>query len=230
MWTVSILEFRMSVRAVTFQGSRDALRVGKILCLGRNYREHAREMKADVPKVPVVFLKPATAIITSDEDIIIPPISGEMHYETEMVVVIGEDGKNIPASRAMHHVAGYGVGLDMTLRDVQAEAKAKGLPWTVAKGFDTSAPVSEIVPRERVGDPGDLSLTLRVNGEIRQQGRTRDMIFSVDQIIAYLSTIFTLERGDLIFTGTPEGVGAARPGDLLAAELDSFARLSVHVR
>ena len=119
-WTVSILEFRMSVRAVTFQGSRDALRVGKILCLGRNYREHAREMKADVPKVPVVFLKPATAIITSDEDIIIPPISGEMHYETEMVVVIGEDGKNIPASRAMHHVAGYGVGLDMTLaRDMK---------------------------------------------------------------------------------------------------------------
>jgi 2-keto-4-pentenoate hydratase/2-oxohepta-3-ene-1,7-dioic acid hydratase in catechol pathway len=220
----------MSVRAVTFKGSRDALRVGKILCLGRNYREHAREMKAEVPTVPVVFLKPATALVASGETIIIPPVSREMHYETEMVVVIGKDGKAIPAERALDYVAGYGIGLDMTLRDVQAEAKAKGLPWTVAKGFDTSAPVSEIVPRGDVVDPGALELRLTVNGELRQRGNTREMIFSVEQIIAYLSTIFTLERGDLIFTGTPEGVGAAHSGDQLAADLGTLARLTVHVR
>lgn len=227
---VTILDFHMSVRSITLRETGEKFRVGKILCLGRNYAEHAREMKAEIPTTPVVFLKPSSALISSGETVIIPPISRELHYEVEMVVVVGKDGRAIPRASALDHVAGYAVGLDMTLRDVQADAKKKGLPWSVAKGFDTSAPVSDAVSRTRVTDPHDLILTLKVNGDVRQRASTGEMIFKVEDLISYLSTIFTLERGDLIFTGTPEGVGEVRPGDRLEAELQSVGTLTVHVR
>lgn len=203
---------------------------GKLLCIGRNYPEHAREMKAEVPKEPVVFLKPSSAIIAPGETIVIPPFSHEVHHEVEMVVLIGRQGKNIARVSAFEYVGGYAVGLDMTLRDVQAEAKKKGLPWTVAKGFDTSAPVSPFVPAESVPDPSNLTLSLLVNGEERQRGSTADMLFPVDVLISYLSTIFTLEPGDLIFTGTPEGVGPVVTGDMLEASLEPVASLLVGVR
>jgi 2-keto-4-pentenoate hydratase/2-oxohepta-3-ene-1,7-dioic acid hydratase in catechol pathway len=219
----------MHVRAVTDRFTGEILPVGKILCLGRNYAEHAREMKADVPASPVVFLKPSTALLRNGEKIQIPPLSRELHYEAEMVVVIGRDGKNIPLEHAMQFVYGYAVGLDMTLRDLQADAKKKGLPWSVAKGFDTSAPVSEIVSKDRIVDPHTLQLTLQVNGTTRQHASTGNMIFRIEQIIAYMSQIFSLERGDLIFTGTPEGVGEAKPGDVLVAELESVGTLTVSV-
>ncbi len=227
---VTILHFHMSVRSITLRETGEKFRVGKILCLGRNYAEHAREMKAEIPTTPVVFLKPSSALISSGETVIIPPISRELHYEVEMVVVVGKDGRAIPRASALDHVAGYAVGLDMTLRDVQADAKKKGLPWSVAKGFDTSAPVSDAVSRTRVTDPHALILTLKVNGDVRQRASTGEMIFKVEDLISYLSTIFTLERGDLIFTGTPEGVGEVRPGDRLEAELQSVGTLTVHVR
>jgi acylpyruvate hydrolase len=213
-----------------FCGERDHIAVGKILCLGRNYPEHAKEMKAETPTTPVVFLKPSTALLDDGGIVLIPPFSSELHHEVEMVVAIGRPGKNIPRASALDHVAGYAVGLDMTLRDVQSEAKKKGLPWSVAKGFDTSAPVSEFVRPSKVRDPHNLAITLRVNGELRQSSSTKNMIFTVTDIIAYLSTVFTLEAGDLIFTGTPEGVGPARPGDSLTAELESVGSLTVGVQ
>lgn len=220
----------MPVRTVTDRYTGELLPVGKILCLGRNYIAHAREMKADLPSTPVVFLKPATALIHTGEKIVIPPLSHELHYEAEMVVVMGNDGKDIPEARALSHVYGYAVGLDMTLRDLQSEAKKNGLPWSVAKGFDTSAPVSEVVTRDRINDPHSLQLTLQVNGRTRQNASTGDMIFRIEKVIAFLSRIFTLERGDLIFTGTPEGVGEVKSGDTLVAELTSVGTLSVSVR
>jgi acylpyruvate hydrolase len=227
--SLSILRFPMSVRAVTNSVTGKNLPVGKILCLGRNYRDHAEEMKAEVPTSPVVFLKPSTALLQNGGRIQIPPLSKQLHYEAEMVVVIGRDGKAIPRERAMDHVEGYAVGLDMTLRDLQSEAKSKGLPWSVAKGFDTSAPVSHVVPRDRVDDPHALQLSLEVNGSMRQRASTGEMIFRIEEIIAFVSQIFTLERGDLIFTGTPKGVGEARSGDTLVATLESVGTLTVTV-
>ena len=215
--------------AVTNLLTGERLPVGKILCIGRNYAEHAREMKAEVPAQPVVFLKPSTALLGEGGTVLIPPLSRQMHYEAEMVVVIGSTGARIPAARAMEHVEGYAVGLDMTLRDLQSDAKRGGLPWSLAKGFDTSAPVSSFVPRDRIADPHALQLTLRVNGATRQQASTGGMIFRIDAIISFMSQFFTLERGDLVFTGTPEGVGEVKTGDRLEAELESVGTLTVKV-
>jgi 5-carboxymethyl-2-hydroxymuconate isomerase len=205
------------------------MRAGKIVCLGRNYIEHAKEMKADVPTTPVLFLKPASALIPDGGTILIPSISNDVHHEVEMVVLIGTGGTSIPESNAMHHVGGYAIGLDMTLRDVQGEAKKKGLPWTVAKGFGTSAPISTFVRPDAVPDPHTLDIRLSVNGQLRQQSSTSNMIFRVEQMIAYISSIMTLESGDLIYTGTPEGVGPVQPGDTLTAELQHVGSLTVSV-
>ncbi len=218
------------MHVVEFRNSPKILRVEKIFCLGRNYAAHAREMNAETPESPVVFLKPATALLDNGGAIVIPSLSNELHHEVELVVAIGKGGKQISRQNAMQHVAGYAVGLDMTLRDVQAEAKKKGLPWTIAKGFDTSAPVSKFVERDEVPNPHALAISLTVNGAPRQQSNTSHMIFRIEEIIAFLSSVFTLEEGDLIFTGTPEGVGEVSPGDILEAELESVGTLRVSVQ
>ncbi len=215
--------------SVTVKGQSSPVRVGKIFCLGRNYAEHAREMHAEVLRTPVVFLKPSTAVTSSGGCVHIPSMSNDCHHEVELVVLIGKGGKKLSRQWAYEHVAGYAVGLDMTLRDVQNEAKSKGLPWTIAKGFDTSAPVSTFTPSDEIPNPHNLELSLAVNGVVRQKASTSDMIFRVDETIAYLSTIFTLEEGDLIFTGTPEGVARVVPGDRLHAELQGIAVLEVNV-
>lgn len=220
-WSMSLIEFRDSGKKVT---------VGKILCLGRNYAAHAKEMKAETPEAPVIFLKPSTAILHDGGTIVIPSISKEVHYEVEMVVAIGRGGKHIARALALDYVSGYAVGLDMTLRDVQAEAKKKGLPWSVAKGFDTSAPISTFVEKEKIRDAHNLDISLKVNGKLRQQSNTRNMIFRIEEMIAYISSIFTLEPGDLIFTGTPEGVGEVVSGNRLEAELESVGTLRVSVQ
>ena len=214
---------------VRFKEGGRSLSVGKILCLGRNYPEHAREMEAEAPTIPVVFLKPSTALLEPGGKIVIPSFCRQPHHEVEMVVVVGKSGKDIRPDDAMDHVEGYALGLDMTLRDVQMEAKKKGLPWSVAKGFDTSAPLSEAVPRNAVRNPHALDISLRVNGALRQNSNTRNMIFGIPEIIAYLSSIFTLEAGDLLFTGTPEGVGPVHHGDTLEASLESVGTLTVRV-
>lgn len=187
-------------------------------------------MHAETPEAPVIFLKPPTALLHNGGEVVLPPLSKELHYEVEMVVLLGREGKNIPPHRAGAYVSGYAVGLDMTLRDVQAEAKKKGLPWTVAKGFDTSAPVSSFVEAEHIRNAHNLGLSLKVNGILRQHSNTRHMIFTIEELIAYLSSIFTMEPGDLIFTGTPEGVGQVFSGDRLEAELESVGTLQVSVR
>ena len=215
---------------VKFRGSQKTVTVGKILCIGRNYADHAKEMNAETPDVPVVFLKPSTAIIHEGEKVVIPAISNELHYEVEMVILIRKSGKNISRRDALQYVAGYGVGLDMTLRDVQSQAKKKGLPWSVAKGFDTSAPISDFVERERVINPQKLDIRLHVNGVERQHSNTSKMIFSLEHMISYISSVFTLEAGDLIFSGTPEGVGEVRSGDQLEAELESVGTLAISIQ
>ena len=210
---------------VTLLPSERKYVVGKILCLGQNYADHAKEMGGQTPSTPVIFLKPPTAIIKDGQPIEVPRISSDVHHEVELAVLLEKGGKDIPQSSAFGHVAGYAVGLDMTMRDVQKEAKAAGNPWAVAKGFDTSAPLSSFVPKANVSDPHRLSISLKVNGVERQRSNTAKMIFKIDFIIAYLSTIFTLEEGDVIYTGTPEGVGRVVPGDLIDAEIEGVGTL-----
>jgi 2-keto-4-pentenoate hydratase/2-oxohepta-3-ene-1,7-dioic acid hydratase in catechol pathway len=202
------------------RGNGPELAVGKIVCLARNYAEHAKEMKGEVPQSPVLFLKPSTAVVAPGGALRLPDFSSEIHHEVELVVVVGRKARNVSSAEAMACVLGYGVGLDLTARDLQKRAKERGEPWAAAKGFDGSAPVSEIAAAEEVGDPGDLAIELRVNGELRQSGRTSQMIFKTAEIIAFVSTIFTLEPGDLLFTGTPSGVGPIRAGDVLEASIE----------
>lgn len=214
---------------VVFEASGERRRVGKILCLGRNYAAHAREMGGDIPESPVIFLKPASAIIHGGDNVVLPRMSCEVHHEVEMVVVMGKRARNVRREDAYSFVDGYAVGLDMTLRDIQTEARKKGEPWTVAKGFDTSAPISGVVEGKKVTDPHILDLSLKVNGETRQHSNTSRMIFKVDFLVSYLSGIFTLEPGDLIFTGTPEGVGPVHAGDVVEAGLETVGTLRVGV-
>jgi 2-keto-4-pentenoate hydratase/2-oxohepta-3-ene-1,7-dioic acid hydratase in catechol pathway len=203
---------------------------GKLLCIGRNYAKHAAEMKAEVPEEPVVFMKPSTALVGTGGTIFLPARTQEVHHEVELVAIIGRGGKHIPEQKALDHVAAYAVGLDMTARDLQDIAKKKGLPWTIAKGFDTFAPLGPLMPASDVDDPQNLALHLRINGELRQEGHTRDMLFPVARLIAYCSSIFTLMPGDLLYTGTPDGVGPVQPGDKLEATIDGFPPLRVKVK
>ncbi|WP_372635903.1 fumarylacetoacetate hydrolase family protein [Fodinibius sp.] len=205
------------------------LNIGSIFCIGRNYVAHARELDHDVPDQPMVFLKPVSSL-TFEGPILLPPQSNEVHHEVELVVAIEKGGKDISRAEALSHVGGYGVGIDLTARDIQSRAKKQGHPWSVAKGFDTFAPISTFIPGERVADPQNLGLSLAVNDRMRQQSNTRLMIFPVADLIHYLSTIFTLRRGDLIFTGTPEGVSPLRSGDHIEARLDeTLAHLTMEV-
>ncbi len=217
------------MKMIKIRYSDETIPIGKILCLGRNYPEHAKEMNSEVPEDPIIFLKPSTAVIHDGEPIVLPSISNELHHEVELVVALGRDGKNVPSHEAEHHILGYGVGLDMTLRDIQNAAKKKGLPWSIAKGFDTSAPVSDIIPKERLGDRARLRLRCAVNGVTRQDASISEMIFTPAEIIAYASSLFTLERGDLIFTGTPHCVGKVVPGDTIDAELVGHLKISHRV-
>ena len=207
-----------------------AVPAGKLLCIGRNYALHAAEMQSAIPAEPVVFLKPATALIQDGETVVLPSMSCEVHHEVELVAMIGRRGKHIAESDALSHIAGYAVGLDMTARDLQHAAKKGGRPWSIAKGFDTFAPVGPFVSASRILDPQDLVLTLAVNGEERQRGHTRDMIFPVAELIAYCSRIFTLEPGDLLLTGTPHGVGPVQDGDTLVATCSRLPVLTVPVQ
>jgi len=212
------------------QGSRQRLAVGKIIGLARTYRAHAEEMHAVVTEEPLLFLKPESAVIFSGQSIVIPRFSQCLHHEVELGVVIGKGGSAIPEPEARAHVLGYLVALDITARDIQAEAKKKGWPWAIAKGFDTFAPISDVVPAARIHDPMNLELSLLVNGQRRQHANTSLLLYSLDHIIAFISEIMTLREGDLIMTGTPEGVGELREGDVLDASLEGHCTLHVDVR
>lgn len=203
--------------------------VGKIACVGKNYLEHAKELGDAVPEKPVIFLKPSSSIIFSGEKIVYPEFSKSLHYETELVLLIGKTGKKISKENALNHIAAYTVGLDMTLRDLQAEAKRLGHPWTISKCFDTSTVLGEFVPSSEIKNPNNLDIKLWVNGELKQSDNTSNMIFSVEEIVEYLSFYFTLEEGDIIFTGTPKGVGEVKVGDKLVAEISEIGSLETEI-
>lgn len=207
-------------------GSDQRFPVRRVFCIGRNYAEHAREMGATVEKdAPLFFCKPADAIVTDGADVPYPQATTDLHHEVEMVVALGAGGKNLPRERAAALIWGYGVGLDLTRRDLQAVAKAKSHPWDVAKGFDHSAPVSALRPAAEARIAAATELSLAVNGTQRQHTTLGDMVHDVPGIIAILSSLFELKAGDLIFTGTPAGVAALQRGDSFHAQLQGVATL-----
>ncbi len=218
------------MKSARIMASGQEFPIGKILCIGRNYVDHIHELGNEVPTTPVIFMKPASSVIGEGERIVIPSYSSDCHHEAELAVLIGKPCKNVTQPDALACVAGYGVAIDLTLRDVQAEQKKKGLPWEIAKGFDTACPLSTFVPAAAVSNPQNLTIRLNVNDELRQNGHTGLMIQTVTAIISHLSTIFTLEPGDVILTGTPAGVGPIVSGDRLYAEIPGVATLRVEVK
>ncbi len=212
--------------SVVIRGTGERLRVGKILAVGRNYGEHIAEMGGG-DTTPVLFLKPPTAIVHDGAMVPLPRDAGEVHHEVELVVVIGKPGRAIPPEDALEHVLGYAVGIDLTLRDLQREAKRRGDPWDIAKGFDGSAPVSLVAPAAEVGDGSGLTIALRVNGQVRQSATTSEMLRTVPELVSIASRYITLEVGDLLFTGTPAGVGPVVAGDSIEAEVERVGILRV---
>jgi 5-carboxymethyl-2-hydroxymuconate isomerase len=203
--------------------------IGKILCIGRNYVAHYEELGNEAPTAPVVFMKPTTSIIYNGEKIVIPPYSDNCQYEGELSLLVGRTCKNVPEAEALDCLAGYGAAIDLTLRDVQDELKKKGLPWDIAKGFDTACSLSTFVPADTVPDPQKLDIRFSLNGELRQDCSTSLMINTVKKIVSYLSSIFTLEAGDVILTGTPAGVGRITSGDRLCAEIPGIGKVEALV-
>lgn len=207
----------------------DFFPVRRIYCVGRNYEEHIREMGNDVREPPFFFAKPADAVVIDGAPIAYPPGTSDFHHEIELVVAIGREGTNIGEHEALDHVFGYAAGLDMTRRDVQALAKKSGRPWTMAKGFDQSAPIGVIAPASGIGHPERGAITLSVNGAERQRGDLGDQIWSVPETIAFLSRLVTLKPGDLIMTGTPSGVSAVRRRDVLEGAIEGVGTVSTVV-
>ena len=213
------------MKTARIKNSKEEFTIGKIVCVGRNYAEHAKELGNEVPDKPVLFLKPASALIYSGGEIIHPDYGNELHHEIELVLLIGETVRKANQGQAERAIIGYGVGLDMTLRDVQNELKKKGNPWTLAKCFDTSAAISDFVLRKNYQLKSDEKLELKVNGVTKQSDILKSMIFNPAEIVEYISSIMTLEKGDLIFTGTPAGVSRVNRGDKLEAKLGDIAEL-----
>jgi 2-keto-4-pentenoate hydratase/2-oxohepta-3-ene-1,7-dioic acid hydratase in catechol pathway len=202
----------------------------KILAIGRNYAEHIAELKNEVPDEPVIFFKPDTAILRNNEPFYFPDYSQDIHHEVELILRISREGKNIDRKFAHKYYDAIGLGIDFTARDLQAKAKAKGLPWTLAKGFNGSAPVSEFLPLDQFPDLQNISFRLDVNGETRQQGNSQMMLNTFDDIIAYISRFITLKKGDIIFTGTPAGVGPVQIGDRLEGYVEDKKLLDFEIK
>lgn len=202
----------------------------KIICIGRNYVEHAKELNNPLPKKPIFFLKPESAVVLKNQPFYYPEFSKDIHYETEIVLKICKVGKHIQPEFAHTYFDEIGIGFDLTARDLQNECKAKGLPWEMAKAFDQSAPIGLFKPKSAYKNINDIAFSLKVNKEIRQQGNTKDLIFSFDHLISYVSQFITLKIGDLIFTGTPEGVGPVHIGDHLEAFIEDEKCLDLKVK
>jgi fumarylpyruvate hydrolase len=212
-------------------GSDARFPVSRVFCVGRNYAEHAREMGHDPDKAPpFFFMKPPTSLVSDGTAMKYPPMTEDLHHEVEMVVALARGGSNVTPDEALDMVYGYAVGLDMTRRDLQAEAKKLGRPWETGKAFDCSAPCSALQPAERIGHPRSGLIELYVNGRLRQRGDLNEMIWGVPETIAYLSTLFTLLPGDLIFSGTPAGVGAVNRGDQLYASVARVGDLTIAIQ
>jgi 5-carboxymethyl-2-hydroxymuconate isomerase len=217
------------MKSTKIKNSNIELPIGKIVCVGRNYVEHIQELGNDIPEKPVLFLKPPSAVIYSGEKIIYPSFSQDMHHEVELVLLIGNTIKNADLQSAENSIIAYGVGLDMTLRDVQNELKKKGHPWTLAKCFDTSAVISDFVMKSDFQLSLDDEIYIKVNNEFRQKDKLEKMIFKPAELVQYVSSIMTIEKGDLIFTGTPKGVSKVNRGDKLEAGLKDIISLHCSV-
>lgn len=201
----------------------------KILCIGRNYAAHIKELNNFAPLQPFFFLKPTLAILKPNSGPFLVPKGVTVHHEVELAIILNRDLKNLPstfsAEEALECIDGYALSIDMTARNVQDEAKKKGLPWSIAKGFDTFLPLSNYIPKEKIPDPYNVELTLSINGEEKQRDLTNLMIFPIHKILSHVSTMMTLEKGDMILTGTPKGVGKVNPGDVIKATIASDGKL-----
>jgi fumarylpyruvate hydrolase len=207
-----------------------AFPVRRVFCVGRNYAAHAREMGSDPDREPpFFFMKPADALVTDGADTPYPPATSDLHHEMELVVALGEGGADIAVADALAHVWGYAAGLDLTRRDLQGQAKKEGKPWDMGKGFDHSGPIGLLVPAARIGHPARGRIALKVNGKIRQESDLTHLIWSVSETIAHLSRLVRLAPGDLIFTGTPEGVAAVGRGDLLEGEVEGVGTVRTRI-
>ncbi|MBO6752161.1 MULTISPECIES: fumarylacetoacetate hydrolase family protein [Spongiibacter] len=202
---------------------------GKIVCVGRNYAEHARELNNPIPKQPLLFIKPSTALAALDQPLAIPHDRGECHHELELALLIGQPLSEARAEETLAAIAGYGLALDLTLRELQSQLKEKGQPWERAKAFDGACPVSAFVPAAAIGDWKALRLQLQRNGALQQDGQCRDMLFPIEALLADISQSFTLLPGDIVLTGTPAGVGPLNPGDRLRCELDGLLTVETTV-
>lgn len=202
----------------------------KIIAVGRNYSEHAKELNNPVPEKPVIFMKPDTAVLKDNQDFYLPPFSQDIHHEIEVVLRICKEGKHVAKKFAHKYYDAIGLGIDFTARDIQSKHKEKGLPWELAKAFDNSAPLSELQPKENFGDVYHLEFSLEKNGQTVQAGNTKDLLFTFEDIIVFVSQYITLRKGDLIYTGTPQGVGPVAIGDHLVGYLNGQKLLDFHVK
>ena len=220
-------------KLIGIYGSDEKFEVNNIFCVGKNYLAHIKELgQAEAPKEPLIFFKPNNSIVCDGENIEIPVVNGNkisanVHYETEMVIAIGKDGSNLSEKEVEEYIFGYAIGLDLTLRDKQNEAKKSGFPWATSKGFRNSAPIGKIIPKSEIKDPMNCEIELKINNNRKQFSKTDLMILNIYKLISYISTIFGISRGDLIYTGTPEGVGQLNPGDKLKAIISNKYELNV---
>jgi fumarylpyruvate hydrolase len=223
--------FDVQQPSVAVADSEDRYPVRRVYCVGRNYAAHAREMGHDPDREPpFYFMKPADAVVNEVDSIQYPPRTTDFHHEIELVVAIGRSGTNIKSNQSLEHVFGYAVGIDFTRRDLQKQAKKLGRPWDTAKGFDQSAPVSAIHPASEIGHPTSGRIWLAVNGEERQIGDLNELIWDVAESVAELSTLFRLEPGDLIFTGTPAGVGPVNAGDRITGGIEGIDEIAITIK
>ncbi|TAL13581.1 MAG: FAA hydrolase family protein [Aquabacterium sp.] len=223
-----------AVPAALVRGGAARFAVRRIYCVGRNYAAHAREMGATGREPPFFFMKPADALVpqpSADAVVDVPyaSLTTDLHYEVELVAAIGRGGRDIPLAQALEHVWGWGVGLDMTRRDLQHAMKGGGKPWDIAKGFDASAPIGLLLPKEQAGDIAGAKIELALNGQVKQSSTIAEMIWSVAEVIAELSRAWELAPGDLIYTGTPEGVGAVKVGDEIVASVSGLDTLRARI-
>ncbi|KAF9576368.1 hypothetical protein EC968_008663 [Mortierella alpina] len=210
--------------------SRNFIQTGrKIVAIGRNFSEHAKELGNAVPKTPFFFLKPTSSYISNGQSIEVPQ-GCEVHHEVELGVVIGKDGRDIPAKDAHKYIAGYTLALDMTARNLQEIVKKQGLPWSAAKGYDTFTPIGEFIPKESIPDTNNVDLSLKIDGVTKQNGNTRDMIFKIPALVEHVSSIMKLQEGDVILTGTPSGVSRVNPGETVTCELATGGKILSQLR
>jgi 2-keto-4-pentenoate hydratase/2-oxohepta-3-ene-1,7-dioic acid hydratase in catechol pathway len=202
----------------------------KIFCIGRNYADHAKELNNPIPTEPIIFMKPLTAMMVGNKPLYFPDFTNDLHYEGEIVLRVCKNGRSVQPEFAHRYYDSIAFGIDFTARDLQDKLKQKGQPWEIAKGFDRSAPISPWIPVEEIKDRNDIHFQLKKNGEVVQDGHTRDLIFNFDTLICHISRYFTVQKSDLIFTGTPEGVNAVKSGDVMEGSVSGLAALKIHVR